>query len=115
MSEAKPSETAAASAVEPELVGASNRQDRRSEEEIQRLESELAATRRALAEAEHHLLELRDWRSTEIGRLERQVYWLERWGIDLDKVMARRPAMLAFRAVRAAVRLRRRLFAPPRR
>jgi hypothetical protein len=108
MSEPKPSEMAASVGQEPTSM--TDRQDHRSEQEIQRLEDELVATRRALAQAEQQLLELRDWRSTEIGRLERQVYWLERWGIDLDKVMARRSAMLAFRAVRGAVRLRRWVF-----
>jgi hypothetical protein len=52
------------------------------------LERELARTREALAEAERELAELRASRSAERARLERQAYWPERWGIDLDALMA---------------------------
>jgi len=48
---------------------------------------ELAATRAALASAERQLAELRAARSAEMARLERQAYWVERWGIDLDALM----------------------------
>jgi septal ring factor EnvC (AmiA/AmiB activator) len=113
MSEAKPPDRPASAAVEQQRTEEISRLDR-PQETIQRLQNELAATRRALAEAEQRLLELRDWRSTEIGRLERQVYWLERWNIDLDELMRRRPARLAFRTLRPMVRLRRRLFGPRR-
>lgn len=60
------------------------------EEEIARLNAELEQTRVALEAAERQLLELRDWRSTEMGRLERQAHWIERSRIDLDRLMARR-------------------------
>jgi hypothetical protein len=52
------------------------------------LERELARTRAALAEAERQLEELRASRSAEMARLERQAYWPERWGIDLDALMS---------------------------
>jgi hypothetical protein len=52
------------------------------------LERELARTREALAEAERELAELRASRSAEMARLERQAYWPERWGVDLDALMA---------------------------
>jgi septal ring factor EnvC (AmiA/AmiB activator) len=79
------------------------------EETIRRLESELAETRKALAEAEQRLRELRDQRSRTMARLERQAYWVERWGIDLDQCMQRRAMRVPFRALRLVVRLRRRL------
>ena len=43
------------------------------------IERELALTRAALAAAEQQLSELREPRSAEMARLERQAYWLERW------------------------------------
>jgi len=52
------------------------------------LEQELERTREALAEAERELAELRASRSAAMARLERQAYWPERWGIDLDALMS---------------------------
>ena len=74
--------------------------------EIERLRAELAATRAALADAEQRLLELRDWRSTELGRLERQVHWIERSRVDLDRLMSRRSVKLLVRIRQLALRLR---------
>jgi len=70
---------------------------------------ELAQVRRTLADTEQQLLELRDRRSVEMARLERQAYWLERAQIDLDSWMKRRPLRLALRAGALLLRLRRRL------
>lgn len=64
---------------------------------------------RALAEAEAEVLRLREHHSLEIARLERQVYWLDRWGIDLDAWMRRRPVRLALRVAGFVLRLPRRL------
>jgi hypothetical protein len=81
-------------------------------EELARTREELERTRRALVESEQRLLELRDRRSAEMARLERQAYWLERAQIDLDAWM-RVPAVRGlFRALRAVVRLSRRLRRP---
>src|SRR6185503_14362458 len=77
--------------------------------QVQRLGSELADTRAALAASEQELLELRDQRSTAMGRLERQSYWLERGQVDLDAWMRRRPLKLAFKALSRALRALRRL------
>jgi hypothetical protein len=60
--------------------------------------AEIARLREALAAAERQLLELREQRSREMARLERQTYWLDRWGIDLDRLMERRTVRLALRA-----------------
>jgi SAM-dependent methyltransferase len=70
---------------------------------------ELAQVRRTLADTERQLLELRDRRSVEMARLERQAYWLERAQIDLDSWMKRRPLRLALRAGALLLRVRRRL------
>lgn len=78
-------------------------------DEVQRLGSELAETRAALASTEQELLELRDQRSTAMGHLEQQSYWLERGQVDLDAWMRRRPLKLAFQALSKALRALRRL------
>ena len=52
------------------------------------IEQELERTRAALAEAERDLEQLRAARSAEMARLERQAYWPERWGVDLDALMS---------------------------
>jgi len=83
---------------------------RRWMDEIDRHKSEHVRTREALAETERELLELRDRRSIEMARLEKQTYWLERGRIDLDAWMRRRPLRLAFRAFALLLRVRRRLF-----
>ncbi len=70
---------------------------------------ELAQVRRSLAETEHELLLLRDRRSIEMARLERQAYWLERAQIDLDSWMERRPMRLALRVGARVLRVLRRL------
>jgi SAM-dependent methyltransferase len=82
---------------------------RRWIDELDRRAAEVAPLRKALAETERELLELRDRRSVEMARLERQAYWLERTQIDLDAWMKRRPLRLALRAAALVLRLRRRL------
>jgi predicted nucleic acid-binding Zn-ribbon protein len=83
----------------------------RARGEVDRLGAELESTRRALATADRELAEMRSQRSTERARLQRQVYWVERWRVDLDSLMERRPLMLAFRALQRARRLKRGLSA----
>ena len=71
--------------------------------------AELAQLRETLAATEAELLRLREHRSLEMARLERQVYWLDRWGIDLDSWMQRRPVRAALAALGLVRRLARRL------
>ena len=78
-------------AVDP-LEQAAPAQQGGSEDADERLAAELAATRGALAETERQLRELRERRSAEMERLERQAYWLEWAGIDFERLMARRRA-----------------------
>jgi hypothetical protein len=70
---------------------------------------EIAQLRKALAATEAELLRLRQHRSLEMARLERQVYWLDRWGLDLDAWMQRRPVRALFSVLRFARRLIRKL------
>jgi hypothetical protein len=73
------------------------------------MSTEIAQLRRALASAEAELLRLREGRSLEMARLERQAYWVERWGIDLDAWMRRRLVRLIVRTLGFLLRLPRRL------
>ncbi|MGH2978009.1 MAG: class I SAM-dependent methyltransferase [Solirubrobacterales bacterium] len=82
---------------------------RRWMDEIERHKHEHVRTREALAQAEQELLELRDRRSIEMARLERQAYWLERGRIDLDALMQRPVMRFVFRAMARLLRVRRRL------
>jgi chromosome segregation ATPase len=82
---------------------------RRLEEEITRLERELALARDALGTTEKELFELRDRRSRTMAQLERKAYWLERAEIDPEAWMRRKPLRFAFRAFRFLLRARRRL------
>jgi hypothetical protein len=77
------------------------------------LKQELERTRAALAEAERQLAELRAARSAEMARLERQAYWPERWGVDLDALMSG-PLRPFLRAAASVLRLITRLL-PARR
>ena len=74
--------------------------------EIARLRTELEETRIALAAAEQQLLDLRDWRSTEMARLERQAHWVEWSRIDLDRLMSRPSVKALVLARRFVLRLR---------
>ena len=78
-------------------------------DELARMSAEIAHLQSALTAAEGELLELRERRSLEMARLERQVYWLERWSIDLDAWMRRRPVRIALRTLGFVLRLPRRL------
>jgi predicted nucleic acid-binding Zn-ribbon protein len=83
--------------------------DTSAHDEVAALRAELAATREALRATEGELEELRARRSTEMARLERQAYWLERADIDLDSLL-RRPAFAWLARLAARVlRLLRRL------
>jgi SAM-dependent methyltransferase len=79
------------------------------ENELRLLGDELARTREALAACERELLELRDARSTTMGELERQAYWLQRAEIDPEALVSRRPVRWAFRLFQFARRVRRKL------
>lgn len=82
-------------------------------------QDEIVALRARVAELETQLEEQARATNALVARAEEQLYWLERWHIDLDRVMSRRGAQQALAAlkkvrglVRAARRQKRRLVGP---
>jgi 2-polyprenyl-3-methyl-5-hydroxy-6-metoxy-1,4-benzoquinol methylase len=92
-----------------ETIESQNAELDRRANELMRLGDELNVTRTTLAATEQQLLEVRDRRSIAMAQLERKAYWLERAEINPDAWMRRRPARLAFRALRLLLRARRKL------
>lgn len=75
-------------------------------------EAELERLRARVAELERELLEVKAWANEVVAEAQRQTYWLERWHLDLNELMARRGAQrlrALARAVRAVIRAARRL------
>jgi hypothetical protein len=75
-------------------------------------QSEVETLRARVAELENQLAEQTRVTNALVARSQDKLYWLERWHIDLDKVMRRRSAQLALEAlkpIRAAFRGARKL------
>ncbi|HEU4974699.1 MAG TPA: hypothetical protein VFT50_06380 [Baekduia sp.] len=69
-------------------------------------EAELAALRAHVAELEAQLAEQTRTTARLVADAQEKLYWLERWHIDLDRLMARPgaiPALNALRRVRQVV------------
>jgi hypothetical protein len=64
---------------------------------------EVAALRARVAELETQLLELEAWANRTVAEAQQRVYWLDRWGLDLNALM-QRPGASQFRALVRAVR-----------
>jgi hypothetical protein len=86
-----------------------------TESESQTAEIERLRTR--VAELETRLVEVEDWANRTVGAAQERLYWLDRWQIDLNRLMERpgaaefRAAVRVFRAVyRWSKRLKRQLF-----
>lgn len=74
--------------------------------------AELAALRARVAELEARLADQSRTTNAIVARSQEKLYWLERWHIDLERVMAKPgavPALEAARRLRGAVRRLRRL------
>ena len=79
---------------------------------------EVEQLRRRVAELEAQLLDTEAWANRQIADAQEKIYWLDRWNLDLNAVMAR-PAAHRFRAgvrvlrsaLRAARKLKRKLTA----
>jgi cell division septum initiation protein DivIVA len=78
--------------------------------------SEVEQLRARVAELERELAERTERASAAVAAAEQRLYWLDRWGVDLDVLMQRRSAQSALRladqarrARRVAGRIRRRL------
>ncbi len=79
-------------------------------------DAEIASLRSRVAELEAELHEQAARTASVVASAQEKLYWLERWHVDLDQVMAKPGAVPALDAlkrlrglVRAAKRLKRRL------
>jgi hypothetical protein len=78
--------------------------------------AEIERLRARVTQLEAQLVEVEDWANRTVGAAQERLYWLDRWHIDLNRMMERpgasefRAAMRAVREVRRFVlRLKRRL------
>ena len=65
--------------------------------------AEVARLRARVAELEARLVEVEDWANRTVGAAQERLYWLDRWQIDLNRLMER-PGAAEFRAVIRATR-----------
>lgn len=65
--------------------------------------AEVERLRARVAELEARLVDVEDWANRTVGAAQERLYWLDRWQIDLNRVMER-PGASEFRAVIRAVR-----------
>lgn len=63
---------------------------------------ELVALRQRVADLERQLAEQARATNVVQARAQEKLYWLERWHVDLDRVMARPGALAALEAARRA-------------
>jgi hypothetical protein len=67
--------------------------------------AEIERLRARVAELEARLIEVEDWANRSVGAAQERLYWLDRWHLDLNRLMERpgssevRAAMRALRAV----------------
>lgn len=69
--------------------------------------TEVAALRARVAELEAQLAEQSRATNALVARSQEKLYWLERWNVDLDRVMAKPGAIQALdslKAVRSVIR-----------
>jgi hypothetical protein len=86
-------------------------------------DAEIAALRARVAELEAQLVEAEDWANRTVAAAQERVYWLDRWHIDLNRLMERpgaaelrallRGARAVLRGVRAVYSWLSRLARPP--
>jgi len=77
-------------------------------------DAELIQLRARVAELEDQLVTVEDWANRSVAAAQERLYWLDRWHLDLNALMARRGAS-EFRAVLRAVRAVYRLLAQAKR
>jgi uncharacterized coiled-coil protein SlyX len=63
-------------------------------------DSEVDALRARIAELETELADQARTTNTLVAQAQEKLYWLERWHVDLDKVMARPGALQALEIMR---------------
>src|SRR5438309_1367538 len=69
-------------------------------------EAEIDALRSRVVQLEHELVETEAWANRTLGAAQERLYWLDRWQLDLNKLMERPSAA----RVRAALRLVRSIY-----
>ena len=80
--------------------------------DIDARDAEIGRLRSRVTELEHELAEQSRRTARIVAESQEKLYWLERWGVDLDRVMKRRgaePALEAARRLRGVFRLFKRL------
>jgi hypothetical protein len=65
--------------------------------------AEVERLRARVAELEARLVEVEDWANRTVGAAQERLYWLDRWQIDLNRLM-QKPGAAEFRAVIRGVR-----------
>jgi hypothetical protein len=65
--------------------------------------AELERLRHRVAELEAELIETRAWANEALGEAQERTYWLDRWHVDLNRLLDRKAAD-RLRAVARAVR-----------
>ena len=65
-------------------------------------EAEIEALRARVAELERELTEQARRSARVVAESQEKLYWLERWGVDLDRAMRLPGAMLALTTLRRA-------------
>lgn len=83
-----------------------------TEADIDVREAEITELRARVAALEEELVEQSRRTARIVAESQEKLYWLERWGIDLDRVMSKpgaEPALEAARRVRGVVRALKRL------
>jgi hypothetical protein len=77
--------------------------------------AEIEVLRARVAQLETQLVELEDWANRAVGAAQERAYWLDRWHLDLNAVMARRSATTVRRVLKALRRVYRLLRVAKRR
>ena len=71
-------------------------------------EAEIDRLRARLVELEEELVRVEDWANRAVAAAQERLYWLDRWHLDLNRLMERRGAAefrALLRAARAVYRL----------
>lgn len=68
--------------------------------DIDARDAEIAELRSRVTELEHELAEQSRRTARLVAESQEKLYWLERWGVDLDRVMKRRGAVQVLEAAR---------------
>jgi hypothetical protein len=64
-------------------------------------DAEIAELRERVRDLERQLADQASATARVVGEAQEKLYWLERWHVDLDRVMQRRGALRALDALRA--------------